>query len=361
VIARSNATITTLGDLPKFAMETLAFCALLCLAIYLLMYRDSSAAVVSILSLYSVAGYKLLPAAQTIFKSIADIRANRSVLDDLYPAALEGRQLIELTAQIATGPTVTLGEIRFNDISYGYPEASTLALRDINLTIKLNTIVAFVGLSGAGKSTLADVLLGLLTPTSGTLTVGGTIIESANMRAWQRHLGYVPQNIFLIDDTICANVVFGAAETAPDISRVESALELANLDALVSTLEEGTNFIVGERGTRLSGGQRQRIGIARALYHNTDVLVMDEATSALDNVTEQEVIQTIMQLKSSKTIIMIAHRLSTIRHADQIVFMDGGAICAIGTFDELCARNPEFRRMTLHSAAQMQEQSEQGG
>jgi ATP-binding cassette subfamily C protein len=223
-------------------------------------------------------------------------------------------------------------------------------LRNVNLTIKLNTLVAFAGSSGAGKSTLADILLGFLTPSSGTLVTGSTVIDSSNVRAWQRHLGYVPQNIFLVDDSIAANVAFGAAENEPDKASVAKALRLANLDTMVSALPEGSDFVVGERGMRLSGGQRQRVGIARALYHDAEVLVMDEATSALDNLTEQEIIKTITQLKGHKTIIMIAHRLSTIKSADQIVFMEKGSIAAIGTFDELCASSAGFRQMALSSA-----------
>jgi HlyD family secretion protein len=169
------------------------------------------------------------------------------------------------------------------------------------------------------------------------------------MRAWQRNLGYVPQNIFLIDDSIAANVAFGTAEATPNLAQVKKALALANLDTLISTLRKGADFVVGERGAMLSGGQRQRVGIARALYHNADVLVMDEATSALDNLTEQEIIKTIMQLKGSKTIIIVAHRLSTIKYADQIVFMENGTIAGIGTFEELCAINAGFRHMTALS------------
>ncbi|MDR2214996.1 MAG: ATP-binding cassette domain-containing protein, partial [Nevskiaceae bacterium] len=232
------------------------------------------------------------------------------------------------------------------------PDAPAPALRNVNLTIKLNTLVAFAGSSGAGKSTLADILLGFLTPSSGTLVTGSTVIDSSNVRAWQRHLGYVPQNIFLVDDSIAANVAFGTAENEPDKPSVEKALRLANLDALVADLPEGINFGVGERGMRLSGGQRQRVGIARALYHDAEVLVMDEATSALDNLTEQEIVRTITHLKGRKTIIMIAHRLSTIKSADQIVFMEKGSISAIGTFDELCASSAGFRQMALSSVVE---------
>jgi len=345
IIAKSNAMIGVLGDLPRFIIETLAFCALLSLAIYLLIRQGDSTTIISTLSLYAMAGYRLLPAAQTIFKSASQIKANSSVLNELYPAVMEGRSATRPDDNIDTSATIAPGDIELNNVSYRYPDASGLALVNVNLRIRKNSIVAFVGSSGAGKSTLADLLLGFLSPTKGEMRVGGELITPANVRLWQRHLGYVPQNIFLIDDTIAANVAFGNVETTPDQRKVQAAIKAANLENFVDGLPEKTDFIVGEHGSLLSGGQKQRVGIARALYHDAEYLIMDEATSALDNLTEKEIIKTITQLKASKTIVMIAHRLSTIRNADQIVFFDNGSINDVGTFDELNARNAEFRIM----------------
>jgi HlyD family secretion protein len=313
--------------------------------------EGESGSIISILSLYAMAGYKLLPAAQNIFKSASQIKANASVLDELHPAVMEGRA-IAVPGPRPVGESVfpASGDIRFNALCYTYPGATSAALKNVDLTIKRNSIVAFVGASGAGKSSLADVLLGFLNATDGALTVGGQRVDRSNVRDWQRHLGYVPQNIFLIDDTIAANVAFGIGDGKPDRDRIDAALRMANLDGFVARLADGVDFVVGERGTLLSGGQRQRVGIARALYHNADVLVLDEATSALDNLTEQEIIATIVDLKRSKTIIMIAHRLSTIRSADQVVYMENGAIQDVGTFDELIARNDNFRLMTMVAA-----------
>ena len=356
---RSNAIIGLLGDVPKFVIETLAFCALLSLALYLLATRGDSAQIISILSLYAMAGYKLLPAAQTIFKSASQIKANGSVLDALYPAVMEGRWVRGFDKDVETATAAAIhGDIRLSDVSYTYPGAAFAALSNIDLTIRRNSLVAFVGTSGAGKSTLADLLLGFLPPTSGTMHVGDTQITPANARAWQKHLGYVPQNIFLLDDTVTANIMFGASEQQVDPAKIKTAARMANIDQFVEKLEGQYSFVVGERGALLSGGQKQRVGIARALYHDADVLILDEATSALDNLTEQEIIATITKLKACKTIVMIAHRLSTIKSADQIVFMMNGSIQDSGTFDQLYERNPRFRAMVQSTQDSGQPQPE---
>jgi len=346
ITTRSAITIELLGDLPRFMIETIAFCSMLSLAIYLLLQHGESEQIVSILSLYAMAGYKLLPAAQMIFKAASQIKANGSVLDGLYPAVIEGRATHASNIEVPPLPLHDKTDIRLVDLCYTYPGTETHALKNINLTIRKNSIVALVGPSGAGKSTLADVVLGFLSPTSGHLLVGDIEITPANAKAWQRHLGYVPQNIFLIDDTITANITFGSADKDIDPQKVKSAAAMANIDQFIESLPEQYAFVVGERGTLLSGGQRQRIGVARALYHDANVLVLDEATSALDTLTEKEIIATITKLKESKTIVMIAHRLSTIKNADQIVYFENGSIQDVGTFDELNRRNAKFRLLT---------------
>jgi ABC-type multidrug transport system fused ATPase/permease subunit len=230
-------------------------------------------------------------------------------------------------------------------VSYSYPGATEPALRDISLEVNFHTIVSLVGRSGAGKSTLAEILLGMLTPTGGSIRSAGMEITQSNVRSWQRHLGYVPQNIFIIDDTVQANIAFGEPAGAVDIERVRTAAALANIDTFVASLPGQYQFRVGERGALLSGGQRQRIGIARALYHNADILVLDEATSALDSVTERDILETLRTLRASKTIIMIAHRLSTVKHSDQVVFLDRGSIAAVGTFAHLVESNKDFAEL----------------
>ena len=351
--ARATAVTGLLGDLPRFLIETLAFCALLSLALYLLGRHGNSAQIISILSLYAMAGYKLLPAAQSIFKSAAQIKANRSALDALYPEVIEGRSVAPEPSDPAAPPVAGNADIHFVDVSFSYPGAAAPALSHVNLTIRKNSLVAFVGPSGAGKSTLADLVLGFLLPDSGSMRVGTTEIRKSNKKSWQKHLGYVPQSIFLLDETITANIAFGVAENDIDPQRVRMAARLANIDQFIEGLPGQYSFTVGERGAMLSGGQKQRIGIARALYHDAEVLVLDEATSALDNITEREIIATLRRLKTQKTIIMIAHRLSTIRNADQVAYFDKGHLEDVGTFEDLSNRNQKFNAMIRSSESQL--------
>jgi ABC-type multidrug transport system fused ATPase/permease subunit len=234
--------------------------------------------------------------------------------------------------------------IRLENLGFRYPQDTTDSLRDVSLEIPRGARVAFVGSSGAGKTTLANLVLGLLQPTSGRILVDGVDVRE-NLRAWQDHLGYIPQDIFLIDDTIRRNVAFGLPDEQIDDAAVWRALEAAQLTAFVRELSSGLDAQVGERGVRISAGQRQRIGIARALYHDPDVLVLDEATAALDNETERLFVAAINSLARRKTILIIAHRLSTVRDCDTIYLMQNGRVAASGTFDQLLAAEPAFSQL----------------
>jgi ABC-type multidrug transport system fused ATPase/permease subunit len=216
------------------------------------------------------------------------------------------------------------------------------------MSIAVNSTVGIVGGTGAGKTTTVDLILGLLTPASGQILVDDLEITGVNVRGWQDVIGYVPQQIYLMDDTVAANIAFGVPREQRDFAAIERAARLAELhDFVVHELPKGYNTEVGERGVRLSGGQRQRIGIARALYHDPDVLILDEATSALDNLTERAVMEAVHNLSHRKTIIMIAHRLTTVRNCDNIFLLEKGRLVAQGTYDELIAGNEAFRRMAL--------------
>jgi ABC-type multidrug transport system fused ATPase/permease subunit len=216
----------------------------------------------------------------------------------------------------------------------------------MTLTIPARSTVGIVGGTGAGKTTTVDIMLGLLVPDRGTLSVDGVPIGRDNLRAWQRSIGYVPQQIFLSDETVAANIAFGRAEADIDHAAVERAARIAELhDFVMRELPEGYATKVGERGVRLSGGQRQRIGIARALYHDPDVLILDEATSALDNLTERAVMDAVHNLGHAKTVVMIAHRLSTVRECDTIFMLEGGRVVAAGSYDDLIASNRQFRAL----------------
>lgn len=338
---RADTIIGLLSDLPRFVLEAIAFCALLGLGIYLLSKANRPQDIVGVLSLYAMAAYRLLPAAQNVFKSASQIKANGSIVSRLEGDVVAGRKV--KASRVSDEPVVpmSMGDIRVEDVWFTYPGASAPAIRGASVEIKRNTVSVLVGSSGAGKSTFADLLLGLLPPSNGSICVNGQSIAE-NVRGWQVNLGYVPQTIFLLDDTIAANVCLGSSGVCND-EKVRRAAAMANIDHFIETLPGRYEYVVGERGTLLSGGQRQRIGIARALYHDADVLVLDEATSALDTVTERDILNTLADLKREKTIIMIAHRLATIQAADQVILIDDGRVAASGTYDELMRESERFR------------------
>lgn len=340
---RADTIIGLLSDLPRFVLEAIAFCALLGLGIFLLSKANRPQDIVGVLSLYAMAAYRLLPSAQSVFKSASQIKANASIVSSLEGELVAGRNA--KASRVAERPTVPMpvGNIRFDDVWFAYPGASAPAIRGASVEIKSNTVSVLVGTSGAGKSTFADLLLGLLPPSKGVISVNGQSITE-NIRGWQANLGYVPQTIFLLDDTIAANICLGAPGECDD-AKVRRAAAMANIDQFIETLPGRYDYVVGERGALLSGGQRQRIGIARALYHNADVLVLDEATSALDTVTERDILNTLANLKREKTIIMIAHRLATIQAADQVILISDGRVVASGTYDTLMYESEVFRNV----------------
>jgi ABC-type multidrug transport system fused ATPase/permease subunit len=215
----------------------------------------------------------------------------------------------------------------------------------VSLHIPAGAAVGFVGANGSGKTTLVDLIAGLLVPGSGRIEIDGEPLDESNRMAWQSRIAYVPQSIFLTDNSISCNIALGIEEAAIDRERVAQAAALAQLDEFVSTLPDAIDHLVGERGVRLSGGQRQRIGIARALYTDAAVLILDEATNALDGLTEQELMTTIMRLRGRYTIILIAHRLSSVRACDAIFEFDQGRISNAGTYTELMRNSDTFRRL----------------
>lgn len=235
-------------------------------------------------------------------------------------------------------------DLVLNNVRYTYPEVSEPALKDISLRIPKGSSVAFVGSTGSGKTTLINLILGLFEPEQGSIEIDGADVF-ANLKQWRANIGYIPQTIFLLDDTIRANIAFGLKPEEVDEERVKTVVEAAQLTELLASSEKGLDTIVGERGARISGGQRQRIGLARALYNDPAVLIMDEATSALDNQTESLVMQALEGLKGERTFIMIAHRLSTVKACDKLYFLKNGKVEAEGTYNELGERNQEFREM----------------
>ena len=300
------------------------------------------------LGLFAVAAIRLLPSLSRIGGSLSTIKFYSANLNEIFPDLLESKDLPGIIVnedQVTRHPLRR--ELRFDRVTFSYEETQLPALHELSLSILPMQSVAFVGPSGAGKTTAVDLLLGLYKPTGGQIAVDGDNIHE-NLRAWQRNIGYVPQQIFLADASVRENVGFGIERERIDDAAVLRALRMAQLEEFVLAMPGGLDAPVGERGTRLSGGQRQRIGIARALYHDPDVLVLDEATAALDNETEAAFIESIRTLAGKKTMILIAHRLTTVEHCDTIFFLKNGRLALEGTFSELLAASEEFRSFARH-------------
>jgi len=296
------------------------------------------------MALYVFVGYRLMPSFQQIYQASTQLRFVGPMLNTLHQDFMSLHS--DENYQHATKLKPLAEAIRLNNVTYRYPDALQLALKKIDLTIPVHTTVGFVGATGSGKTSAVDLILGLLEPQEGSLTVDGQEITSLNRRQWQKVIGYVPQHIYLADDTVAANIAFGLNKGDIDQKSVERAATIANLHQFVtSDLPKGYSTLVGERGVRLSGGQRQRIGIARALYHSPEVLILDEATSALDNLTEQAVMEAVSTLRHQITIIVIAHRLTTVRHCDQIYLLERGELKASGTYEKLSISSHQFAAM----------------
>jgi len=340
-----------IGELPRFALEALAFGGIVAILLVLMATGTKElVAVFPLMAVFAFAGTRLLPALQQIYGALTKVRFGRPALDALH-ADLVVNEVPGSAHSATPSEAIRLKcALELQEVHYKYPEAQRPALRDLNLTIAANTTVGLVGSTGAGKTTVVDIILGLLEPQQGQLCVDGTPIAGAAVRAWQRSVGYVPQQIFLLDDTVAANIAFGISPRDVDMRAVERAARIAEIhNFVVGELPRGYESFVGERGVRLSGGQRQRIGIARALYHDPDVLILDEATSALDNLTEKAVMDAVRNLGHKKTIILIAHRLSTVRECDKIFLLEAGRVVAEGTYEELLRVSESFRKMAAQS------------
>jgi ABC-type multidrug transport system fused ATPase/permease subunit len=340
----ASAYISLAGDLPRFIVETVIFAAILILAIAVILSAGSTSSALSIVSLYAMAGYKLMPAAQTIYKCYSLIKANGMVVFELSEEIDKSERYKNSVDELGD-ECIASGDIVFEGVGYTYPGADVSAIEDCKFSIKEREITAFVGASGAGKSTCVDLLLGLLTPTKGSITVGGNPIGRANLKDWRSKIGYVAQDIFLLDGSFKDNIAFGERPGTVNEDKLIKAAKMANIHDFIIGCEGGYDFTVGERGAKLSGGQKQRIGIARALYKDPEVIIFDEATSALDNVTEHNILKDIHKLAVSKTIVMIAHRLSTVENADNIILFEHGAVVDQGNYSALSNRSAGFMKL----------------
>lgn len=327
-------------QLPRLFLEGVAVLGLLVVLTIILAQGTAAADLMATLALFAVAAFRLMPATSKIIHYLSQIRAAGAHVEKVTADLGLGCSVDE--TPMAEAPTFR-NAIVIDRVSYRYPGGAADVLTDISLEIPCGQSVAFVGSSGAGKSTLADLILGLLQPTGGRLMIDGH--DAAQSRkSWRRLIGYVPQQVHLLDDTLRRNVAFGMADGDIDDDRVRAAISRARLGEVVATLPQGLDTIIGENGLRLSGGQRQRVSIARALYNQPQVLVLDEATSALDNETEREITDAIEALGGQMTTIVIAHRLSTVRNCDRIIMLKNGKVADSGGFDELVARNADMRR-----------------
>ena len=324
IFSKTQAISQAIALLPRFILEAIAFGGILLIIIYFIFQEGNLNYALPIISLYVFVGYRLLPSLQQIYSSFMQLTFMESALNKLYEDIKSLKSIFKDQDQdiLKFNKSIAL-----NNVHYSYPNSSRTALQNINLTIPIKSKVVLVGPTGSGKTTTIDIILGLLEPQKGTLKIDGEVITNKNVRSWQRIIGYVPQQIYLSDDTIAANIAFGVDSNNIDQLLIERASKIANLhEFIINELPEKYQTIVGERGVRLSGGQRQRIGIARALYFKPKVLILDEATNALDNQTEQAVMDSISSISKDITIIKITHRLNTVENSDIIFKFEKGRL-----------------------------------
>jgi ABC-type multidrug transport system fused ATPase/permease subunit len=298
-------------------------------------------------SLFAFAGYRLMPALQRVFNAASALNFNTAILDRIHDDIFETGKFASLDWPLERPQPLEFNDkIELKDIKYSYPDDQEAVLKNINIEIKKHTEIGLAGATGAGKSTLVNVILGLLNPEEGKIEIDGLKLNEDNIRNWQQNLGYVPQDIYLCDDTILSNIAFGVPKDEIDMEAVKKATKIANIDKFIENeLPQGYDTVVGERGVRVSGGQRQRLGLARALYNDPEVLVLDEATSSLDGATQKAVMEAINNVAKVKTMIIIAHRLSTVQNCDSIYMIEDGKVIDSGKYNELVEGNFKFREL----------------
>ena len=344
IYAKTQSLALALAHIPRFFIEAIAFGGMIILVLFMIYNGKEFFNIIPIIGLYAFAGYRLIPALQNIYFSLAQIRFSKPALDTLH----EDLTILNFKNDNFIGKSFVFSKlIKLENISFNYPDSKYSAIKNVTLSIPAFSKVGFVGPTGSGKTTIIDIILGLLEPDNGFLKIDDETINSQNKKIWQKNIGYVPQEIFLSDASIEENIAFGIDLKNIKQKSVEEAAKIANVhNFILNQLPQGYKTIIGEKGVRLSGGQRQRIGIARALYNNPNILVLDEATSALDNLTEEAVMEAMNNLKNKVTIILIAHRLSTIKNCDNIFFLNNGSLVDQGNYNDLLSKNKNFKEMT---------------
>jgi len=347
--ARAMVVRELIVQIPQYALPTIALIGVMLIIQYQFYLHGDVGQALPLLALFALAGSRLMPAFQGVYQCWSRLRFATPALDALLRDLPKRSVILPASDDTRSDRVKRLcDQLELRHISYCYPGTSLPALHDVSLTIPARALVGLVGQTGAGKTTLADVILGLLNFDTGQILVDGVAI-AAQSRDWQRSVGYVPQHIFLADDSVAANIAFGISPAEIDMLAVQRAAQVANLhDFVTRELEYRYDTMIGERGIRLSGGQRQRLGIARALYRDPAMLIMDEATNALDTITERAVMDAVANLAHKKTIILIAHRIATVRYCDLIFLLEGGRILASGSYDALVGDSRRFREMVAN-------------
>jgi len=327
--ALAHSKHATIAQLPRLILEFVAVTGMAILVITMIAKEREMLQIIPLLGFFAMATVRLLPSINRILVALQNLRYTGATIDTLHNEIVHCEEAQNMASE---APLHFEKYIHIHQLHFRY-NADKEALKNISISIKKGESIGFMGSSGSGKSTLVNLIIGLMSPTHGTIEVDGEDIQQ-NIRGWQNHIGYVPQSIYLTDDTIRRNIAFGLPDDMIDEDALKRAVRQAQLEAYIQTMPNGLETMVGEKGTKLSGGQLQRVGIARALYHNPDVLVLDEATSALDQQTEQEVMQAINKLQGKKTMIIVAHRISTLKHCDRIYHLRHGEI-----IDEIASKH----------------------
>jgi len=346
-LANSTAEMAYLQNISKFALEITLVVGTMFIAGIQFAFQ-SGAHAIAVLSIFLAASTRIAPAVMRIQQGLVQIKGNIGSSSQSLKLIRELQENYSQSVDSYFSDKKAnfeyldfVPEVRVENVSFSYPDSNVPTLQDISLRISPGSLVAIVGESGAGKTTLADVMLGIIQPDAGRVIVSGKAPMDA-IGTWPGAIAYIPQDVVIFNGSLRENIALGFTETSSHNSKISRAVELSSLSKLVSSLPNGEDSKVGERGTNLSGGQRQRLGIARALFTNPKLLFMDEATSSLDGITESEITESISTLRGEVTIVVIAHRLSTVRSADQVIYLQNGSIQAIGTFDEVRSRVPEF-------------------
>ncbi len=343
---KHKASAQIVSQIPRYAIEALAFGGAILLVLILLKQGNSLITILPSIALYILAGYRLIPSIQTLYYSFTKLAFTSPIINHLFSNLISSnteKKIILLDKNLLNFEK----EVKLENIKFSYPASLKTTIENVSLKIPVNKITGIVGATGSGKSTVIEILLGLLEPEEGIVYVDGIAINSKNINQWKNLIGYVPQQIYLADDSVSSNIAFGCDPMDIDHAALKNASIIANIhEFIIKELPKGYDSLIGERGVLLSGGQRQRIGIARALYRNPKLLILDEATSSLDNLTEKSVMEAISNLAQKVTIVIVAHRLSTVQKCDNIYFFEKGRIRAQGNYEKLVQVDNIFRNMS---------------